>query len=165
MNNYTHLTFAKLPKPLSEYFVDEDDLRQVIDEVNGYKRSPNYRLERIDMIPNKLIQLQNANESQKPKLRRDLVRLFIELCRDDKIREFGHEVLASLDKIDDVDEYLEVLFLFALYKVEQGKKIPYETGQPAFDGLFKLVTRGGVNLTLQINYNKDLIVTNIDVNK
>ena len=115
------------------------------------------------MLPDKLKQILNGDNSLET--RKDVADIFLDLCEDDKIKEFAQILLNNIETLECPEGVFESLFESAIYDVELSEPVPYDlaTIEPEATNYTFCFDYGGKHLTLSIDRNDEYIVTNIEV--
>ena len=115
------------------------------------------------MLPDKLQQMLNGDDSLET--RKDVANIFVDLCQDEKIKEFAQILLDNIEILECPEGIFESLFESAIYDVELSEPVPYDlaTIEPEATNYTFCFGYGGKPLTLSIDRNDEYIVTNIEV--
>lgn len=115
------------------------------------------------MLPDKLQQILNGDDSLE--LRKHVANTFLDLCEDEKIKEFAQILLDNIETLECPAGIFESLFESAIYEVELSEPVPYDlaTIEPEATNYTFCFGYDGKPLTLSIDRNDEYIVTNIEV--
>ena len=115
------------------------------------------------MLPDKLQQILNGDDSLET--RKYVANTFLDLCQDDKVKEFAQILLDNIETLECPEGIFESLFESAIYDVELSEPVPYDlaTIEPEATNYTFCFGYDGKPLTLSIDRNDEYIVTNIEV--
>ena len=115
------------------------------------------------MLPDKLQQILNGDDSLET--REEVANIFLDLCQDEKIKEFAQILLDNIETIECPEGIFESLFESSIYDVELSEPVPYDlaTIEPEATNYTFCFGYDGKPLTLSIDRNDEYIVTNIEV--
>ena len=115
------------------------------------------------MLPDKLQQILNGDDSLET--REEIANLFLDLCEDEKIKEFAQILLDNIETLECPEGIFESLFESSIYDVELSEPVPYDlaTIEPEVTNYTFCFGYNRKPLTLSIDRNDEYIVTNIEV--
>lgn len=115
------------------------------------------------MLPDRLKQLLNGDDSLET--RKSVANILLDLCEDDKIKEFAQILLNNIETLECPEGVFESLFESSIYDVELSEPVPYNlaTIEPEATNYTFCFGYNGKPLTLSIDRNDEYTVTNIEV--